>query len=77
MSLTPAHIMLFDTVVLFHFLSLTLAVAAIKIMAACVNGTDEAPLGPEWHQVTGGGNAICRRQPGVLNYCVVCNGAAL
>jgi hypothetical protein len=29
--------MLFDPTVLFHFLSLTSVVAAIKIMAACVN----------------------------------------
>ena len=51
--------MLFGATVLFHFFSLTLVVAAIKIMAACVNDRDDAPLGPEWHQLAGGGNAMC------------------
>jgi hypothetical protein len=47
--------MLFDPTVLFHFPSLTLVVAAIKIMAVGVNDRDDAPLGPEWHQLAGGG----------------------
>jgi hypothetical protein len=52
---------LFDPTELFHSLSLTLVVAAIKIMAACVNDRDDAPLGPEWHQLAGGGKAMCRQ----------------